>query len=83
MKFYYLEDMDRTHCQMFTTKKAALSWIENSNVCDDYDNENIFTKEDIQILYVPHTTKKSLLNAFNDVSLILGNLMSVPELYND
>lgn len=83
MKFYYLEDINKEHCQMFTTKKAALNWIENSNVCDDYDNENIFTKEDIQILYVPHTTKKSILNAFGDVGLIVGNSLDTPELYND
>jgi len=81
MKFYYLEDDDRLNIQMFTTKKAAMDWVENNNVCDDYGNENIFTKEDIQILYVPHPTKKSILNAFSDISGIVGNSLDTPELY--
>ena len=62
MKFYYLADINRLHIQMFTTKKAALDWVKNVNVDDDYDNENIFTKEDIEVLYVPHATKKSILS---------------------
>ena len=82
MKFYYLEDINREHCQMFTTKKAALNWIDLVKGAGRDDSDR-FTKEDIQILYVPHTSKKSLLNAFNDVSFILGNAMGVPELYND
>tara|TARA_R100000935_G_scaffold42168_1_gene63855 strand:+ start:843 stop:1091 length:249 start_codon:yes stop_codon:yes gene_type:complete len=81
MKFYYLEDDDRLNIQMFTTKKAAMDWVENDNVWDDYGNENIFTKEDIQILYVPHPTKKSILNAFSDISGIVGNSLDTPELY--
>jgi len=80
MKFYYLEDEDRLNVQMFTTKKAALDWVKNVNVGDDYDNENIFTKEDIQVLYV-HATKKSILNAFGDVGIIVGNSLDTPELY--
>ena len=80
MKFYYLEDADRLNVQMFTTKKAALDWVKNVNVGDDYDNENIFTKEDIQVLYV-HATKKSIISAFGDVAMIVGNSLDTPELY--
>tara|TARA_R110002072_G_scaffold66948_10_gene164558 strand:- start:900 stop:1148 length:249 start_codon:yes stop_codon:yes gene_type:complete len=81
MKFYYLEDDDRLNIQMFTTKKAALDWIKNVNVGDDYDNDNIFSELDIQILYVPHATKKSILSAFSDISGIVGNSLDTPELY--
>ena len=81
MKFYYLEDINRLNIQMFTTKKAALDWVKNVNVDDDYDNENIFTKEDIEVLYVPHATKKSILNAFGNIALIVGNSLDTPELY--
>jgi hypothetical protein len=81
MKFYYLEDDDRLNIQMFTTKKAALDWIKNVNVADDYDNDNIFSELDIQILYVPHATKKSILSAFASVSTIVGNSLDTPELY--
>ena len=73
MKFYYLEDIDKEHIQFFKTKKSALDWIKNVNTSDLYDNENIFAKEDIQVLFVPHFTKSSLLTAFNDISLIVGN----------
>jgi len=79
MKFYYLQDGDRDNIQMFTTKKAALGWIKNVNVGDDYDNYNIFSELDIQILYVPHATKKSILSAFARVSTIVGNTLNVPE----
>ena len=81
MKFYYLEDDDRLNIQMFTTKKAALDWIKNVNVGDDYDNDNIFSELDIQILYLPHATKKSILSAFASVSTIVGNILDTPELY--
>ena len=81
MKFYYLEDVNRLNIQMFTTKKAALDWIKNVNVGDDYDNDNIFSELDIQILYLPHATKKSILSAFASVSTIVGNSLDTPELY--
>lgn len=73
MKFYYLEDIDKEHIQFFKTKKSALDWIKNVNTSDDYDNENIFTKEDIQVLFVPHFTKSALLNAFDEIALIVGS----------
>ena len=63
MKFYYLEDIDKEHIQFFKTKKSALDWIKNVNTSDDYYNENIFTKEDIQVL----------LNAFDEIALIVGS----------
>ena len=81
MKFYYLEDEDRLNVQMFTTKKAVLDWIKNVNVGDDYDNDNIFSELDIQVLYIPHATKKSILSAFGNVSAIVGNSLDTPELY--
>tara|TARA_Y100001937_G_scaffold57076_1_gene78331 strand:- start:68 stop:307 length:240 start_codon:yes stop_codon:yes gene_type:complete len=73
MKFYYLEDINKEHVQFFKTKKSALDWIKNFNTSDDYDNENIFTKEDIQVLFVPRFTKSALLNAFDDIAVIVGN----------
>jgi hypothetical protein len=73
MKFYYLEDIDKEQVQFFKTKKSALDWIKNVNTSDDYGNENIFTKEDIQVLFVPHFTKSALLNAFDEIALIVGN----------
>ena len=60
-----------------------LVWVKNVNVGDDYDNENIFTKEDIQVLYVPHTTKKSLLFAFDDISMIVNSKIHIPEFDNE
>ena len=81
MKFYYLKDDDGLNVQMFITKKAALDWIKNFNVGDDYDNDNIFSELDIQVLYVPHATKKSILSAFASVSGIVGNSLDTPELY--
>ena len=81
MKFYYLKDGDHDNIQMFITKKAALDWIKNFNVGDDYDHDNIFSELDIQILYVPHATKKSILSAFASVSTIVGNSLDTPELY--
>ena len=83
MKFYYLQDINGYESQLFSTKKAALDWVKNVNVGDDYDNENIFTKEDIQVLYVPHTTKKSLLFAFNDISMIVNSKIHIPEFDNE
>jgi len=73
MKFYYLQDIDKEHIQFFKTKKSALDWIKNVNTSDDYGNENIFTKEDVQVLFVPHLTKSALLIAFHEISLIVGN----------
>jgi hypothetical protein len=79
MKFYYLADINREHIQFFKTKKAALDWIKNVNTSDLYDNENIFTKKDLQVLFVPHLTKSALLDAFDDISLIVGNSINVHE----
>ena len=79
MKFYYLEDINKEHIQFFKTKKAAIDWIKNANAIDDWENV-LFTKEDIQVLYVPHFTKSSLLNAFDEISLIVGNSINIPEL---
>jgi len=72
MKFYYLEDIDREHIQFFKTKKSALNWIKNANSIDDWENK-LYTKEDIQVLFVPHFTKSALLNAFDKISFIVGN----------
>jgi len=78
MKFYYLEDINRYDCQIFSTKKAALDWIKNDNAIDDWENV-LFTKEDIQVMYVPHLTKKSLLRAFIDISMIVNSKIHAPE----
>ena len=60
MKFYYLQDPNGYDSQLFSTKKAALDWIKNSNAIDDVDNE-IFTEYDIQVLHIPQLTKKHIL----------------------
>ena len=60
MKFYYIQDPDKCNCQIFSTKKSAVDWIKTSNNRSreyDYD-EPLFTKEDIQVLYMPRLTKK-------------------------
>ena len=79
MKFYYLQDPNGYHSQLFSTKKAALDWIKNANTIDDWENE-VFTKHDIQVLFVPHLTKSALLNAFHEISTIVGNTINIPEL---
>ena len=78
MKFYYLRDINREHIQFFKTKKSALDWIKTANAIDDWDNR-LFTKEDIQVLFVPHFTKSALLKAFDDISLIVGNSINTHE----
>ena len=72
MKFYYLEDENKEHIQFFKTKKSALNWIKNANSIDDWENK-LYTKEDIQVMFVPHFTKSALLKAFDEISLIVGN----------
>jgi|TARA_A100001391_G_scaffold179136_2_gene143927 hypothetical protein len=78
MKFYYLEDINKEHIQFFKTKKSALDWIKTQNAIDDWESR-MYTKEDIQVLFVPHFTKSSLLTAFNDISLIVGNSINTHE----
>lgn len=78
MKFYYLKDIDREHIQFFKTKKSALNWIKTANAIDDWQNI-LFTKEDIQVLFVPHFTKSALLDAFDEISLIVGNSINTHE----
>ena len=72
MKFYYLEDENKEHIHFFKTKKSAFDWIKTANAIDDWENR-LYTKEDIQVLFVPHFTKSALLKAFDDISLIVGN----------
>ena len=79
MKFYYLQDPNGYHSQLFSTKKAALDWIKNSNAIDDVDNE-IFTEYDIQVLHIPQLTKKHTLWAFKDISMIVNSKINIPEL---
>lgn len=82
MKFYYLEDVNGYDSQIFSTKKAALDWIKASNNRSreyDYD-EPLFTEEDIQVMYVPLLTKKSLLGAFIDISMIVRSKIHAPEI---
>jgi len=82
MKFYYLQDPNGYDSQLFSTKKAALDWIKNSNAIDDVDNE-IFTEYDIQVLHIPQLTKKHILWALQDISMIVNSKINIPELYND
>ena len=78
MKFYYLEDENKQHIQFFKTKKSALNWIKNANSIDDWENK-LYTKEDIQVMFVPHFTKSALLKAFDEISLIVGNSINTHE----
>lgn len=84
MKFYYVEDPDKYNCQIFSTKKSAVDWINsmNNNSQDWDDDDPFWTEEDIQILYMPRLTKKSLLSAFIDISLIVGSKIHAPEIEN-
>ena len=85
MKFYYLQDVNGYDSQIFSTKKAALDWIRTSNNRSrmyDYGDEAYFTKEDIQVMYVPLLTKKALLDAFIDISMIVGSKIHAPEIEN-
>jgi hypothetical protein len=79
MKFYYLQDPNGYHSQLFSTKKAALDWIKNANAIDDWDNE-VFTKYDIQVLHIPQLTKKHILFAMHELSTVVGSTINIPEL---
>ena len=78
MKFYYLEGINKEHIQFFKTKKSALDWIKTANTIDDWENR-LYTKQDIQVLFVPHFTKSSLITAFNEISIIGGNSINTHE----
>ena len=79
MKFYYLQDPNGYDSQLFSTKKAALDWIKNANAIDDVENE-IFTKYVIQVLHIPQLTKKHILFALHDISMIVNSKINIPEL---
>ena len=78
MKFYYLEDINGYHSQIFSTKKAALDWIKNANKIDDWENE-VFTMCDIQVLHIPQLTKKHILFALHEISTVVGSTINIPE----
>lgn len=84
MKFYYIEDPDQENCQIFSTKKSAVDWINSiNNTYQEWEDDDPFwTEEDIQVLYMPRLTKKSLLSAFIDISLIVGSKIYAPEIEN-
>ena len=79
MKFYYLQDPNGYESQLFSTKKAALDWIKNANAIDDVDNE-LFTEYDIQVLHIPQLTKRHILWAMKDISIVVGSTINIPEL---
>ena len=79
MKFYYLQDPNGCDSQLLSTKNAALDWIKNANVIDDVDNE-VFTKYDIQVLHIPQLTKKHILWALHDISMVVNSRINIPEL---
>ena len=79
MKFYYLEDINKEYIQFFKTKKAALDWIKNANTIDDWENE-VFTEYDIQVLHIPQLTKKHILWAMKDISIVVRSTINIPEL---
>ena len=49
---------------------------------EDINNE-IFTEYDIQVLHIPQLTKKHILWALQDISMIVNSKINIPELYND
>lgn len=83
MKFYYLQDPNGYDSQLFSTKKAALDYIKG-----DYNRSNehgdgyepYFTKYDIQVLHIPQMTKKYILFALHELSMIVNSKINIPEL---
>ena len=83
IKFYYLADMGGINSQLFTTKKAALDWIKDTdkNTEDEYDT--VFEKHELQVMHVRKNTKKDMLEAMRNVSLIVGTRIFTPEIDYD
>lgn len=81
MKLYYLQDPNGYDSQLFSTKKSALDWInsEKNTSCEYDGDEPYFTKYDIQVLHIPQLTKKYILFALRDLSIIVGSKIHTPE----
>jgi hypothetical protein len=83
MKFYYLQDPNGYESQLFSTKKAALDYIKGDyNRSNEHEDgyEPYFTEYDIQVLHIPQLTKKHILWALQDISMIVGSTINIPEL---
>ena len=83
MKFYYFEDINGYDNHLFSTKKSALDWVRNADKTYMHEGEDIFTENDLQVMHVSTNTKKSMLIAMSQISLISGNLIKTPELNHD
>ena len=82
MKFYYLQDINGYESQLFSTKKAALDYVKSDyNRSNEHEGgyEPYFTKHDIQVLHIPQLTKKNILFALQDISIIVGSTINLPE----
>jgi len=83
MKFYYFADINYYDSHLFSTKKAALDWLRHADKTYFAEGEDTFEEHDMQILYVSTNTKKGLLIAMRQISLISGSLIRTPEIDND
>jgi len=80
VKFYYFQDINNYDNHLFSTKKSALDWVRNADKTYMHEGEDIFTENDLQVMHVSTNTKKSMLIAMSQISLISGNLIKTPEI---
>jgi len=83
MKFYYFNDINYYDSHLFSTKKAALDWLRHADKTYLDEGEDTFEEHDMQILYVNKNTKKDILRALRQISLISGSLIRTPEIDYD
>lgn len=83
MKFYYFNDINGYDNHLFSTKKAALDWLKHADKTYLYEGEDTFEEHDLQVMYVSTNTKKSILIALRQISIISGSLVRTPEVDHD
>ena len=83
MKFYYFNDINGYDNHLFSTKKAALDWLKHADKTYLYEGEDTFEEHDLQVMYVKKNTKKDMLKAMRNASMIVGNRLFTPEVDHD
>ena len=83
LKFYYFNDINGYDSHLFSTKKAALDWLRHADKTYLDEGEDTFEEHDMQILYVNKNTKKDILRALRQISIISGSLVRTPEIDYD
>ncbi len=83
MKFYYFQDPNGYDSHLFSTKKSALDWIRHADKTWLQEGSDTFQEHDMQVMHISTNTKKSMLIAIRDISLISGTLIQTPEIDND